>query len=117
MNQEIPVSIRPCVSGPFKYPKGYEPLSAVYLITPKATFQEKVELKLEHSARLETDEQANQMTFLSAKPPERDSEQHEIEFTPVRGGKFTVDERHGILQLKHFCYFTTATKSSDTSKQ
>ena len=113
------IFIRPCVSGPFKYPNGYEPFSAVYLITPKAKnvelrLEQKVELRLEHYARLETDEQANQMTFLSANPPERDSGQHEIEFRPVKGGKFRVHQRYGALQVKHFCYITIGGRHTST---
>ena len=111
------------MSGPFKFPDEYEPLSAVYLITHSAEKlelkpEQKVELTLEHYARLETDQQANQMTFLSASPPERDSGQQVIAFRPVRGGKFPVHERHGVLPVKHFCYITIGgTKYSHESKQ
>lgn len=99
------------MSGPFKYPEGCEPLSAVYLITHNVEklelrLEQEVELRLEHYARLETDDEANQMTFLSASSPERDSRQQVVELRPVRGGKFPVHERHGTLPVKHFCYVT-----------
>lgn len=109
------ISIRPCLSGPFEYPEGYEPLSAVYLITTKVAFQKTVELRLNHYARLETEEQASQMTFLSAAI-------HGIlsgktfKFKPI-GGQFRVHERHGTLQLKHFCVVTAGTiKSAGTGQ-
>ena len=117
------ISVRPCVSGPFKFPDEYEPLSAVYLITHNAEKlelkpEQKVELTLEHYARLETDQQANQMTFLSASPPERDSGQQVIEFRPVRGGTFPVHERNGVLPVNHFCYNAIGgTRNSHESKQ
>ena len=79
--------------------------------------EQEVELRLEHYAKLETDEQANHMTFLHANPPEKDSEQQDIEFKPVKGGKFPVHARYGALQVNHFCYMTIGgTKKSDTSK-
>lgn len=117
------IFIRPCVSGPFKYPEGYEPFSAVYLIMSKPqkvelSLEQKVELRLDHYAQLETDEQANQMTFMSATVPKKDSGNKVVEFKPMNGGKFTVHERYGALMVEHFCYITICgTKISNTSKQ
>ena len=104
------ISIQPCLSGPFEYPEGYEPLSAVYLITTTVAFQKAVELRLNHYARLETEEQASQMTFLSASTRDIVSGK-KFEFKPI-GGKFRVNERHGTLQLKHFCVITAGSKKS-----
>lgn len=110
------ITIQPCVSGPFKYPEGYEPLSAVYLITPKATFQKKVELRLDHYGRLETDEQASQITFWSANTLSSVSGKSVYRFRLLDGGKFTVHETYGALELKHFCLIGAGTpKNSDTS--
>ena len=112
------ISVQPCVLGPFKYPEEYEALSAVYLITLQDGLEKDVELRVEHFARLGTEKQANQMTFLSASIPDRDSGKRVVEFRPVKRGKFTVHERHGALQLKQSCYICIGTtKSSDTSKK
>ena len=113
------ISIRPCVSVPFKYHEGYELLSAVYLITPKVSFEKKVELRLDHYGRLETDEQASQITFLSAKKTLGDvNEKRMFEFRPLKDGKFAVHETYGTLQLKHFCPVGVGVpKNSETSKQ
>ena len=107
------------MSGPFKYPEGYEPLSAVYLITPKIAFQKKVELRLDHYGRLETDEQASQITFLSAYTlgSVSVSEKKLFEFRPLKHGKFAMHETYGTLQLKHFCPISAGVpKNSETSK-
>ena len=114
----VNVTIRPCLSGPFHYSDGSDPLSAVYLIAADSSFKKKVELKLEHSGPLETEEQASQITFLSAKSvPDIIGKMEVFKFVPLKHGKFAMGDTKGTCALKHFCFITTGSKqNSDISK-
>ena len=113
----VNVTIRPCLSGPFRYPDSYKPRSAVYLIAADSSF-EKVELRLQHYGQLETEEQASQMTFLSAKSiPDVIGKMKVFKFVPLKRGKFAMGDTKGTCALKHFCFITTGSKqNSDISK-
>ena len=111
--ETITVCSRPCLCGPFQYPEGYESLSAVYLITSKGSFQKEVELKMKHYGAVETEEQADQMSFLSAKcTPILVKGKKVYDFRPIKGGKFAVDKEEGSLTLEHFCLFSSGTNTS-----
>ena len=104
---------RPCLCGPFQYPEGYESLSAVYLITSKGSFKKEVKLKMKHYGRVETEEQADQMCFLSAKcTPVSVKGKNIYDFAPINGGKFAVHNEEGSLTLEHFCFITSGTNAS-----
>ena len=115
----VNVTIRPCLSGPFHYPDGSDPFSAVYLIAADSSFKKKVELRLQHYGQLETEEQASQMTFLSAHTSLVMIEGKEMfKFEAIKRGKFAMCKDHGTLELKHFCLTGVGgTINSDTRKQ
>ena len=100
----VNVTIRPCLSGPFHYPDSYKPRSAVYLIAADSSFEKKVELRLQHYGQLETDEQARQMTFVSAQTHSDGMHQKDgFTFEVLKRGKFIAGQNCGTLALKHFC--------------
>ena len=100
----VNVTIRPCLSGPFNYPDGSDPFSAIYLIAADSRFKKKVELRLEHYGQLRTDEQTCQMTFLSAQRyPDVMHEKDGYTFEVLKRGKFMTGQNCGTIALKHFC--------------
>ena len=81
------VSLRACLpSTVFQYTEGCTPLSGVYHISSNSAFNKDIELTIEHFADLETDKQANEMTFFRAESEEKGK----YRFTRVEGGVFKV---------------------------
>ena len=68
---------------------------------------------MKHYGRLETEEQADQMCFFSAKRTQVLVRGKEVyDFRPIEDGNFAVNTGVGTLKLKHFCYITCGTKKS-----
>ena len=108
---EKPVNVvfKTCLSGSFKYPEGYDPLSSVYHISTDTPFENDVELSMEHFANVETEEQVKDMTFFIAQPSDGSEE---IKFTPVEGGKFEVGKETCSLSTETFGFFSAGTKQT-----
>ena len=103
--QYITVTIRPCLSGSFRYPEGYEPLSAVYHISTDTHLKKKGKLTIEHFGDLQTKEQADNMTFFSAKSsPVKVDGKEVYQFGMVKGGEFQMGDKYGTISLQHFCF-------------
>ena len=102
--EHVTVTIRPCLSGPFQYPEGYEPLSAVYHISTNTSLKKKGQLTLEHFGDLQTKKEADNMTFFSVKSPVMVDGKKVYQFGVVKGGKFRVGENYGAISLEHFCF-------------
>ena len=102
--EHVTVTIRPCLSGAFQYPEGYEPLSAVYYISTNTGLKKKGQLTLEHFGHLQTKEQADSMTFFTANsPPVVVDGKKVYQFGMVKGGEFRTGENYGTISLEHFC--------------
>ena len=107
LDKPVNVAFKTCMSGRFKYPEGYDPLSPVYHITTDTPFKSNVELSIEHFANIETEEQAKQMTFFVARPLEKDEE---IQFSPIEGGKFVAGKESCTLSTQSFSFFSAGIK-------
>ena len=114
----VNITLRPCFTGSFQYPEGYEPLSAVYHISANLPFQKNIEIVLEHFGELETEEQASKMTFFSAKSSPVRDDGGLFQFNEIEGGIFVVGEHHGTYSSEHICCFLSAgtDKSIGTSE-
>ena len=100
-HEPVNVSLRACLpSTVFQYLEGCTPLSGVYHISSNSAFDENIELSIEHFADLETDRQANEMTFFRA---ESKGERKYI-FTPMVGGQFKVGGHRCTISTRQFCY-------------
>ena len=84
VTRDVDIFIWPCLSGPFLLPDGYELASPPYLIYPHIEFEKEVELKLEHFMNLESKEDCEEMTFISASKPVYDSGCTKYEFSVFR---------------------------------
>ena len=116
--EHVTVTIQPCLSGPFQYPEGYEPLSAVYHISINTCLKKKGQLTVEHFGDLQTKEQTDNMTFFCAKsPPVMVDGKKVYKFGLVKGGEFGIGKNDGTILLKHFCFTAAGTRRSSAMRE
>ena len=116
-------SIHPCFSGPFVLPHEYESTSPAYLIkhSKKVDFLKDVTVKIQHYACLQSEEDCEDMVFLSASsiPQYRESSPVYV-FREIQGerGRFRPGDQVGEISLRHFCILKIGKKrkrDEDTS--
>ena len=116
--EHVTVTIRPCLSGPFQFPDGYEPLSAVYYISTNTGLKKKGHLTVEHFGDLQTKEQADNMTFFSETSlPVLVDGKKVYQFAVVKGGEFRMGENYGVISLEHFCFIAAGTRLSSATRE
>ena len=113
--EPLDLQIRSCFRGPFRLPKEYESASPAYLIrhSKKANFHEDITIRIHHYACLESEEDCEEMAFLSASSTPEYIESHQDEgvvhpvytFKKIRGdnAKFKPGDQVGEISLRHFC--------------
>ena len=113
----LEVNIQPCFSGPFEMPDGIESVSPAYIIkyNRRITFLKDVILKIQHYANLQTEEDCENMVFLSARciPEYRGSSPIYVfkEITDSKGLFRPGQEKpFGENKLKHFSIITIGKK-------
>ena len=106
----VEVAIQPCFSGSFIMPDDVESMSPAYVIKPnrKITFQKDVVLKIRHYANLQTEEDCEDMVFLSASStPEYRGSTPVYVFKEIKKARTLFrlgqDQPVGEILLKHFC--------------
>ena len=114
-DKTVNVTFGACLSGAFKYPEGYEPLSSVYLISVDSSFEKEVELMFEHFAEIETNEQAISLKCFSAKSSLADGEKV-YKFHQMKGAKLAVGKTRCKLMTQHFCHIVVAAEREKLSK-
>ena len=111
-NEELKLSVRPCLAGPFGLPLGYKLTSPVYIISPHFHFKKDIQLVIYHFANLKTDEDTENMSFLSApSSPQSTGSRLRYEFKSLKGGVFQKNESFGTISLRHFCAASTGSSS------
>ena len=118
--EQVNVTVRPCLAGSFQYPEGYEPLSAIYHIhvSDDSSFQKDVEVEFEHFGQLETEEQASKMTFFIAESSPVVVDGRDVfKFSPVKGGNFAVGGSHCTYSSKHFCFVCVGTETISETRE
>ena len=106
----LDIQIQPCFSGSFEMPDNVELVSPAYIVSPsrKVAFQKEVLVKIWHHANLKTEEDCEDMVFLSASTsPQYRGDTPVYTFREIRGakGSFRPGEEQpaGQIALKHFC--------------
>ena len=107
--------IHPCFSGPFELPAGYEPASPAYLVQPSraATIHKDVTVRMHHYADLQTEEDCEEMVFVSASSTPLDTQSGPVyRFKEVSGAKcvFRPKDPVGEITLRHFCFIKICRK-------
>jgi hypothetical protein len=111
--KDVAISLRACFSGPFELPDGYEAASPAYLIqmTGPVMLKTNVTLQIEHFASLQSEEDCEVMSFLSASatPQYRFSEPVYV-FKEIEGAKgiFKPSSQFGEIETDHFSFIITA---------
>lgn len=113
--EPVDMLIHPCFSGPFELPDGYEPSSPAYLVktSRRVKFHKDITIKMHHYAVLTSNEDCDEMVFLSAK-----SNPHLRESGPVYvfrevaqlKGLFRAGTQVGEIALQHFCLLKAGRK-------
>jgi hypothetical protein len=110
-DEDVTVSIRSCLSGPFELPDGYELVSPAYLIevTRRPEKLQKFTLKIDHFASLQSEDDCEMMSFISAPRP-RDSKKpvYVFEIIKSRGIEFKPECDYGEIETRHFCIMAIA---------
>ena len=113
----LQLEIQPCFSGSFDVPPDIELVSPAYVVDPsrKVSFQKKVLVKMWHHANLKTEEDCEDMVFLSASTsPEYRGDTPVYVFREIEGakGSFRPGEEQpiGQIALKHFCALAVGRK-------
>ena len=114
-NKKVNVTFGACLSGSFKYPEGYEPLSAVYLISVDSSFDKELKLTFEHFAEIENEIQASKLKCFSAKSSLANGGK-EYEFHQMVGAKLAVDKTRCKLTTQHFCKIVVGAEHDALSK-
>lgn len=115
---KLELNVWPCHNGPFQLPEHYELASPVFLISPSFQFSSKISLKMCHFSNLETVEDCETMTFLSAPATPHASEaqkEPEYLFKELKEGVFEPDQDYGQILLKHFCLTGVGRKRKQSS--
>ena len=103
--------IWPCFSGPFGLPAGYMSASPAYLIQPRrlAAMKEDVTVRIHHHVDLRTEEDCEDMVFLSASPVlHKSSNVYRFEKIDRVRGLFRVGDPVAQIKLSHFCLVKVA---------
>ena len=106
----VEIQIQPCFSGSWELPMGVELVSPAYIVKPnrEVEFKKDVLVKIWHHANLESEEDCEDMMFLTARStPEYRGTRLVYVFREMNGvkGSFTPRQEQpvGEIGLKHFC--------------
>ena len=111
------ISIHPCFSGPFELPDQYESASPAYLIhSDKKEFQKNITIRMHHYISLQSEEDCEDMAFLSASPtPEYRGSRPVYTFKEIcrPKGIFRPGNQVGEISLRHFCIVEIGMKKAE----
>ena len=106
----IQLEVQPCFSGPFDVPPDIELVSPAYIVKPstEVPFKKEVQMNIRHHANLESEEDCEDMVFLSASTtPTYRGDSLVYKFREIKEEKGFFQSREeqpvGQIALKHFC--------------
>ena len=122
LEEPLTLTIRTCFSGPFELPDDYESASPAYLIEPsrRVKFQRDVTVEIYHYLNLESEEDCDNMVFLSASiTPEYRESRPVYTFKEIKEtkGVFKPGYQVGEIKLRHFCYLKAAKRKNDSHSE
>ena len=110
--KELELSVWPCSDGPFQLPKDYELASPVFLVSPSFEFSCEITFTVYHFSNLETEEDCEEMVFLSASATSLCKQEKSVyQFKVLGQGSFRSDQKYGQISLTHFCLKAAARQS------
>ena len=97
---ECSVRVKAALSGQFQFLDGAELVSGIYSIHSSHSFTRPVTVEIEHFSTTDTPEEAEELFFVVNTG---DNLPHQ--FHSRNGGIFSVKNRFGAIELKHFCKY------------
>ena len=114
------ILIRPCFTGPYELPENFEPASPAYLIHHDMDFQKDITIRMHHYASLQSEEDCEDMAFLTASStPEYRESRPVYTFKEIQGAKgiFKPGDQVGEISLRHFCLLRAAKRKRDDTPE
>lgn len=113
----IPALYDAVIFGPFHFPVGLRPVSAIFTICANNQenfqFSKPVNVSIPHFLDLESDEQIESLGLTFLKANHKKNSEGLLEFQPTNGKMdFTTFKSHGILETTHFCSLCIGCKNS-----
>ena len=102
-NETCLVTVKAIDAGLFEYPKGIEPVSAVYAITLTKPLRAPAKLEMQHCVKLGSTESSKHMCFVFAS---QDTSSIPYKFELVPGGVFKKDSCFGSIERQQFSFFS-----------
>ena len=97
--ESCPVAVKALISGRFRFPKGFQLISALYAISPGRKFIKDVKITLQHCFLLERAEQLDRLCIVKAQPTEPENP---YDFQIVNGGVFNARKQYCEVWLSDF---------------
>ena len=93
------VAVKALVGGKFRFPSGSQLISAVYAVSFASKVKKPVKVEIQHCALLKNESQFQHLSFVKAPlrqkvPP--------FEFTPLKGGEFSLESQYGSITVEQF---------------
>ena len=111
-DEECDVMIDAVVGGDFLFPRGVEPVSAIYIISIASKLREPTLLKIQHCVALNEASEHSQLSFYRATLKEPTPPYH---FRRAKGGRFDISSQYGQLELPVFCAMAIGKESDEDS--
>ena len=101
--ESCPVAVKALISGRFKFPKGFQLMSALYAISPGRKFTKNVKISIQHCGHLVQEEQLDRLCFIKAHGTSNPNDPYEFRF--VKGGVFTTTSQYCELWQSDFSIY------------
>ena len=116
--EELQLSVWPTMTGPYSLPEDCSLASPVYLINPVFEFLCDITLKIHHFCCLETEQQCEDMFFISSPLiPSVVKNNIQYKFKALSNGSFEPFKNYGSVSLKHFCYLGLGKRKRSSYEQ
>ncbi len=103
--ESLNLTVWPCIKGPFVLPPGYDLASPVFIVGPEIKFHKEILLQMAHFVQLQSPDDCQRLTFLSAPPTPQSNkgEEPRYPFKVFKRAMFQVAQSVGSVELSHFC--------------
>ena len=116
--KSLELSVWPSIAGPFLMPDGYDLASPVYLISPAFDFVCNITLRMYHYCSLDTEQQCDNMAFVSSPASPSVQQPHpQYKFRVLSKGTFRPSQPYGCVSLKHFCISALGVKRKQSCSE
>ena len=113
-DEDCEIMVDTVVGGEFVFPKGVEPVSAIYIISITSKLRKPSLLKIQHCVALDKASEHSRLSFYRGLLKEPNPPYH---FRRVNGGKFDINNQFGELELPVFCAMAIGKDSPNSADE